>query len=96
LPSRVSPLLQAFASTDHRPQRDLAPQALAKGTPERLRDELRALLGADRVLTRAIDLVRFASDASPYRLFPKAVVIARDAEDVRKVLENMRATSMRA
>jgi len=62
LPSRVSPLLQAFASPDHRPQRDLAPQALAKGTPERLRDELRALLGADRVLdeTGLFETVRAA------------------------------------
>ena len=32
------------------------------------------------------DLVRYASDASPYRLFPKAVVMARDADDVAKVL----------
>ena len=27
-----------------------------------------------------MDLVRYASDASPYRLFPKAVVMARDTE----------------
>ena len=30
-----------------------------------------ALLGADRVLARASDLVRYASDASPYRLLPE-------------------------
>ena len=29
------------------------------------------LLGADRVLSRALDLVRYASDASPYRLIPQ-------------------------
>ena len=61
-----------------------APTGSPAGTPEPLRVELTALLGADRVLSRAADLVRYASDASPYRLFPKAVVMARDAEDVAK------------
>jgi len=51
-----------------------------------LREELEDLLGADRVLHRVSDLVAYASDASPYRLFPRAVVEARDAEDVAKVL----------
>ena len=53
---------------------DAAPDWVAAGTPEPLRGELIGLLGAERVLTRATDLVRYASDASPYRLFPKAVV----------------------
>jgi D-lactate dehydrogenase len=47
---------------------------------------LEELLGADRVLHRVSDLVAYASDASPYRRFPRAVVEARDAEDVAKVL----------
>ncbi|HEU4706943.1 MAG TPA: FAD-binding and (Fe-S)-binding domain-containing protein [Solirubrobacterales bacterium] len=51
-----------------------------------LRRELEELLGADRVLHRVSDLVAYASDASPYRRFPQAVVEARDAEDVAKVL----------
>ena len=68
------------------PQRDRAPDALATGTPDRLRDDLVALVGRDRVLTRAIDLIRFATDASPYRLFPKAVVIAGGIDDVRHIL----------
>ena len=37
------------------------------------------------------DIVRYASDASPYRLFPRAVVMARDAGDVAKVLAYGRA-----
>jgi D-lactate dehydrogenase len=65
---------------------DRVPDELASGTPEPLRGELIDLLGRDRVLTRVIDLVRYASDASPYRLLPKAVVMARDANDVSKVL----------
>jgi D-lactate dehydrogenase len=35
---------------------------------------------------RVSDLVRYASDASPYRLIPRAVVMARDAADVAKVM----------
>ncbi len=72
---------------------DAAPDWVAAGTPEPLRSELVALLGADRVLARASDLVRYASDASPYRLFPKAVVMARDAADVAKVLAYGRRSS---
>ncbi len=68
------------------PAPDRAPDSLAGGTPQPLRGELEALLGADRVLARASDIVRYASDASPYRLLPKAVVMARGAEDVAKVL----------
>ncbi len=59
---------------------------MAAGTPEPLRGELIGLLGAERVLTRASDIVRYASDASPYRMFPKAVVVARDSADVAKVI----------
>src|SRR3954454_14464548 len=58
---------------------------LAGGTPAPLREQLRTLLGADRVLHRVSDLVRYASDASPYRLIPQAVVMAHDADDVAKV-----------
>jgi D-lactate dehydrogenase len=66
---------------------DRAPDSLARGAAEPLRGDLERLLGADRVLGRAGDLVRYASDASPYRLFPRAVVMARDAADVAKVLD---------
>ena len=72
--------------------RDAAPDWVAGGTPEPLRGELVALLGEDRVLARASDLVRYASDASPYRKFPKAVVMAHDAGDVAKVLAHARRT----
>jgi D-lactate dehydrogenase len=65
---------------------DRAPDSLAGGIAQPLRGELEALLGADRVLSRPGDLVRYASDASPYRLFPQAVVMAHDASDVARVL----------
>src|SRR5215207_2577943 len=68
------------------PVDDRAPDSLAGGVAAPLRRELEDLLGADRVLHRVSDLVAYASDASPYRRFPRAVVEARDAEDVAKVL----------
>ena len=83
----LSPNVGAIMSSPRTPQRDRAPDALAEGTPRGLRNDLVALLGPDRVLSRPIDLIRFAADASPYRLFPKVVVIARTVDDVRRVLE---------
>ncbi len=65
---------------------DRAPEDLAAGTPQPLRADLSRLLGEDRVLARALDLVRYASDASPYRLLPKAVVRPRHAGEVAAVL----------
>ncbi len=72
------------------PASDRAPDELAGGTPEPLRSELIGLLGADRLLARPIDLIRYASDASPYRRFPAVVIMARDAADVGKVLDYAR------
>src|SRR6185312_4136103 len=68
------------------PSPDRAPDALAAGISQPLRGELERLLGADRVLARPGDLIRYASDASPYRMFPRAVVMAKEADDVAKVL----------
>ncbi len=76
------------------PAADRAPDDLAAGTAQPLRGELEALLGADRVLARASDIVRYASDASPYRLLPRAVVMAHDAGDVARVLEYGRRTGI--
>jgi D-lactate dehydrogenase len=74
------------ATASAEPAADRAPDSLAAGVAQPLRGELEALLGADRVLASAGDIIRYASDASPYRLFPQAVVMARDAADVAKVL----------
>ncbi len=56
---------------------------IASTSSHGLHDILRTTVTAERVLTRPIDLVAFASDASFYRLMPKAVVLARDADEVR-------------
>ncbi|HEU4905357.1 MAG TPA: FAD-binding and (Fe-S)-binding domain-containing protein [Solirubrobacterales bacterium] len=73
---------------------DRAPESLAAGAAQPLRGELEVLLGADRVLGRASDIVRYASDASPYRLLPRAVVMARDSRDVGKTLAYGRANDV--
>jgi D-lactate dehydrogenase len=73
---------------------DRAPDSLAAGAAQPLRGELEALLGADRVLGRASDIVRYASDASPYRLLPRAVVMAHDASDISKTLAYGRANGV--
>lgn len=77
---------QSLAPQVNEPALDRAPDSLAAGVAQPLRGELEALLGPDRVLAKAGDLVKYASDASPYRLFPQAVVMAREANDVAKVL----------
>ena len=48
-----------------------------------LQADLAALLSPDRVLTRPIDRVAYASDASFYRLVPQAVVRPRSVEEIR-------------
>jgi D-lactate dehydrogenase len=78
--------VSALAPPAAEPAPDRAPDRIAAGVAQPLRGELERLLGTDRVLPRAGDIVRYASDASPYRLFPRAVVMARDAADVAKVL----------
>src|SRR3954451_4259062 len=82
----LAPDVRRIAPEESEAAKDRAPDELASGTPEPLRSELIDLLGPDRVLSRVIDLVRYASDASPYRILPQAVVMAHDAGDVAKVL----------
>ncbi|MFJ4777673.1 FAD-binding and (Fe-S)-binding domain-containing protein [Streptomyces sp. NPDC088762] len=68
------------------PAPDRMPEHRASGTPEPLRGELTELLGPEKVLWKASDLVRYATDASPYRFIPQVVVIAEDIDDVSAVL----------
>jgi D-lactate dehydrogenase len=77
---------QSLAPQVDEPAPDRAPDEIAAGVAQPLRGELERLLGPERVLASASDIVKYASDASPYRLFPQAVVMAREAGDVAKVL----------
>ena len=71
---------------------DRAPDWVAAGTPEPLASELMAALGAGGVATRALDLIRYASDASPYRLIPRAIALPRTIEQVASAMALARRT----
>ncbi len=64
------------------PPADRAPDEVAAGTAAGLAGELRAIVGSEGLLPRATDLIRYASDASPYRRIPAAVVQPRNVEQV--------------
>jgi D-lactate dehydrogenase len=82
-----SPNTDALIPLRSRATSDRAPDHLADGTPPALRDGLIALLGPAAVLSRVTDLVKYATDASPYRLFPQVVVVAESLEQIAKVLQ---------
>ena len=48
-----------------------------------LNDLLRRIVDPDRIYSRPIDLIAYASDASFYRLIPRAVVQARTIEEIQ-------------
>ncbi len=56
---------------------------MTTATATSLRDSIAAIVGPERVLDRPVDLIAFASDASFYRLIPKAVAFAGSVEDVQ-------------
>src|SRR5512142_1784175 len=56
-------------------------------SPAELKSLLAAITEDARVLTRPIDLIAYASDASFYRLIPKAVVLTRTVEEIQKLFE---------
>jgi D-lactate dehydrogenase len=75
---------------------DAVPESLLLGTPEALKRDMIDLLGPAQVKTRLLDLVRYASDASPYRLTPQVVVLPRTIEDISKVLTYCRQNGRHA
>ena len=65
----------------------MATTALAS-TPlnsEAIRSALSAQVASERILIRPIDLIAYASDASFYRLIPKAVVQTQGVDEVRSL-----------
>jgi D-lactate dehydrogenase len=80
-------LVRSIRPIDHYPQPDRVPAELSNGTPAGLLRELEAVLPPGRVLSRVTDLVRYAADASAYRMIPRAVIMAHDADDVAAVLK---------
>jgi len=57
--------------------------APAEISSEDVQVALQGFVARDRILVRPIDLIAYASDASFYRLIPKAVVLAKSLEEIR-------------
>jgi D-lactate dehydrogenase len=76
-------------------QRRVADSAVdAAGTPPALRAALERIVAPERVLTRPAELVMYASDASVYRMLPKAVVLADGVEEVRGLMAHARRSGV--
>jgi D-lactate dehydrogenase len=75
---------------------DAVDPARVEGTPATLKSDLIKLIGQDQVRHRVSDLVRYASDASPYRYLPQVVVLPRTVDDVRAILAYCERTGRHA
>ena len=82
----AQPNTVAISPAETSPMPDRVSDDLAGGSSPQLVADLEGALGEGRVLSKVLDLVRYATDASPYRMVPAAVVIARDTSDVSNVL----------
>ena len=67
------------------PCSDAIDESMLDGTPDQLKSDLVELLGEDLVRHRITDLVRYASDASPYRYVPQVVVQPRNMDHVASI-----------
>src|SRR5271157_3970929 len=59
----------------------------APATSSQIKSSLSSQIEAERILIRPIDLIAFASDASFYRLIPKAVVLAKSEDEIAKLFQ---------
>ncbi len=75
---------------------DAVDPAHLEGTPTALKSDLIQLIGREQVLHRVSDLVRYASDASPYRYLPQVVVLPRTVADVQAILDYCARTGRHA
>jgi D-lactate dehydrogenase len=82
----LTPRVRAIGRPPGPAQDDAVDPARAEGTPAALTSDLIQLIGQDQVLYRVSDLVRYASDASPYRYLPQVVVLPRTVDDVCAIL----------
>lgn len=67
-------------------QADAVPARYRHGSPAELIADMEALVGAENVHGRLSDLVRFSSDAGPYRSIPQIVVSPRNAADLSALM----------
>src|SRR5271155_3192774 len=82
----LTPHVRAIGRPAGPAQDDAVESARVEGAPAVLKSDLIELVGQDQVLHRVSDLVRYASDASPYRYLPQVVVQPRTVDDVRAIL----------
>jgi D-lactate dehydrogenase len=92
----LTPHVRAIGRPAGAAQDDAVDPGRAGGTPAALKDDLIELVGQDQVLHRISDLVRYASDASPYRYLPQVVVVPRTVGDVRAILDYCARTGRHA
>jgi D-lactate dehydrogenase len=92
----LTPNPQLIGRPSGRAREDAVPSDLVSGSPPELVGDLAHIVGIEQVKHRLIDLVRYASDASPYRLIPQVVVLPRTAQEVSKVLAYCRQTGRHA
>lgn len=60
----------------------------------KIQKELSTFLAPDQVLTRPLDLAAYCTDASLYRIVPRAIVRPRDVKDVQGILALARREKM--
>lgn len=88
----MSKLLSPDSSRFSRPagttsQADAVPARFKNGSPAELLADMKAIVGAENVHGRLSDLVRFSSDAGPYRSIPNIVVSPRNAADLSALMK---------
>lgn len=59
-----------------------------------IKTSLAPQIDADRILIRPIDLIAFASDAGFYRLIPKAVILAKDEDEIAGLFQFSRRAAI--
>ncbi len=69
------------------PSADPVDEELLEGTPEELKADLIKMLGEDLVRHRVSDLVRYASDASPYRYIPSVIVQPKNIDHIAAIFQ---------
>jgi len=96
MPKILTPHVTAIGRPAGPARDDAVDPARVEGTPAALRNDLIKLIGQDQVRHRVSDLVRYASDASPYRYLPQVVVLPRTVDDVRAILAYCERTGRHA
>jgi D-lactate dehydrogenase len=86
MPKLLTPHVRAIGRPAGPARDDAVDPARVEGTPAALKSDLIRLIGREQVLHRISDLIRYASDASPYRYLPQVVVRPRTVDDVRAIL----------